>query len=67
VGKPCSAIPVLDGNGDQMTVYEIWDQERLFGFISERRFQLSGGEEVEPLNENTFIVAATGEKLCRLN
>jgi hypothetical protein len=48
-----------------MTVYEIWDNPRLFGIIAERRFQLCTGEAVEPLCAETFVVAATGEKLCR--
>ena len=66
MGKPCNAIPVIDGNGDQMTVYEIWDRTRLFGFIAERRFQLCSGEAVEPLDPGTYIVASSREILKRI-
>ena len=58
-------IPVLDGNGDQLTLYEMRDRARLFGLVSRRRLQLCTGEAVVRKG-NRFVVLATGEKLTRV-
>ena len=57
------SIPVKDANGDELTVYEIHDR-RLLRKI--RRMKLCTGELVEALDENTFHLPATGEKLVRI-
>jgi hypothetical protein len=66
VGISCHAIPVIDGNGDRMTVYEIWDRPRLFGFIADRRLELCTGEGVEELPNGSFVVASSREPLRRI-
>ena len=66
VGKRFNAITVIDGNGDQMTVYEIWDKPRLFGFIADRRLELHTGEAVEELPDGSFVVASSRELLKRV-
>ena len=66
MSKRFNAIPVLDANGDQLTVYEIWDSPRFFGLVVDKRLELCTGELVEPVCDTTFIVAATGERLTRL-
>jgi hypothetical protein len=66
VGIRFNAIPVIDGNGDKMTVYEIWDRPRLFGFIAERRLELCTGEEVAQLHDGSFVVASSREPLRRI-
>jgi len=66
VRKRFNAITVIDGKGDQMTVYEIWDRPRLFGFIAERRLELCTGEAVEELPNGSFVVASSREPLKRV-
>lgn len=55
-------IPVLDGNGDQLTLYELNGRSWLFGLIVRKRYVLCTGEPVERRGSH-FIVAHTGEKL----
>lgn len=55
-------IAVLDGNGDELTLYEIRDRARLFGLLARKRFQLGTGEAVERAGRG-FVVPSTGEKL----
>ncbi len=66
MGNSLNAIPVRDGNGDQLTVYEVWSKPRLFGLMADQSFKLCSGEPVEPLDESTFIIAKTGERLIRV-
>jgi hypothetical protein len=49
-----------------MTVYEIWDRPRLFGFIADRRLELCTGEGVEELPNGSFVVASSREPLRRI-
>jgi hypothetical protein len=58
-------IAVLDGNGDQLTLYELRDGARLFGLVARKRLQLCIGEAVERKG-NRYVVLATGEKLTRV-
>ena len=62
----CHSIAVRRANGDQLTVREIWGEPRLFGLIADYRVELSTGEAVEPIDENTFMIVATGERLTRM-
>jgi len=55
-------IAVVDGNGDELTLYEIRDGTRLFGLFARKRFQLGTGEAVEKAGRG-FLVPSTGEKL----
>lgn len=53
---------MLDGNSDQLTLYELNDRRWLFGLIVRKRYVLCTGEPVERRGRH-FIVADTGEKL----
>lgn len=57
------SIPVIDGNGDELTVYEFRDGRYL---RKVRRMKLCTGELVERIDENTFAVSETGERLSRI-
>ncbi len=57
-------IPVVDSNGDELTVYEL--HERRF-LKTVRRMKLCTGELVEALDENTFHLPTTGERLVRVS
>lgn len=56
---------MLDGNGDQLTLYELDHRRWLFGLIVKKRYVLCTGEPVERRGKH-FIVADTGEKLIRV-
>lgn len=58
------SIPVRDENGVDLTVHEF--QERRF-LVKVRRLELCTGEEVNNVDDDTFVVAATGELLKRLS
>ena len=57
------SIPVLDAQGVEIAVYEFQDKRFL---RKVRRMKLDTGELVEPVDENTFAVVGTGEKLTRV-
>ena len=57
-------IPVMDTNGDELTVYEFHHRRFL---RKVRRLKLCTGELVEALDDNTFHLPATGEKLVRMS
>ena len=59
------AIPVLDGNGDQLTLYEIREKGPFLGLATRKRYELGTGEVVQR-SGNDFVVQTTGEKLTRL-
>lgn len=56
------SIPVRDENGVDLTVYEF--RERRF-LTKVRRLELCTGEAVNDVDQDTFVVAATGELLKR--
>ena len=60
-----AAIPVTDRNGNPLIIYEIWGRRSLFGLVAQHRLELSTGELVEEIDEDSFIVVATGERLTR--
>ena len=67
MGSHFKTIPVRDGNGDQLLVYEFRDTRSLLGFLGKAgRLELCTGEAVETLDRNTFIVVTTGERLTRV-
>ena len=55
-------IAVVDGNGDELTLFEIRDRASLFGLLAKSRFQLCTDEPVEK-NGRGYVVPSTGEKL----
>ena len=57
------SIRVRDANGDELIVYEIRVRKWL---RTVRRMKLCTGEHVEPLDDETFVLPATGEKLVRV-
>jgi hypothetical protein len=58
-------IPVLDANGDQLTLYEIRERGSPFGLIPKKRLQLCTGETVKRKGAS-YVIEATGEKLTRV-
>jgi hypothetical protein len=65
-------IPVRDPNGDEVTLYHYQafvPRITLFGLRREpgdTRFQLDTGEAVRRVNDDTFVIVATGEPLFRI-
>jgi hypothetical protein len=59
------AILVMDGNGDELTLYEVRGRGALFGLLPSSRFVLGSGEAVVK-SGNGYAVVATGEKLMRI-
>lgn len=56
-------IPVTDGNGDQVTIFEFEDRR----FLRKVRWlKLDTGETVEPAGMNMFVIVATGERFTRV-
>ena len=56
------AIPVLDGHGDELTLYAIKERGPLLGLFSRTRYELGTGEFVEKSGD-FYVVVSTGEKL----
>ncbi len=58
-------IPVVDGNGDQLTLYEFRERSLLFGLLATTRLELCTGELVEKSGRG-YVIPSTGEKLKRV-
>ena len=58
-------IPVIDGNGDELTLYEVQERGALFGLLRRTRLVLPSGEAVIKARDG-FVVVATGEALERI-
>lgn len=58
------SIPVLDGNGDQLILYE-FRERAFFGLVVRRRYELCTGEPLKK-DGRGFVVTTTGEKLTRI-
>ena len=57
-----TAIPVRDANGDTLTLYEFQD----WRYMSKvRRLKLCTGELVERVDDATFQIVSSGERLTR--
>jgi hypothetical protein len=61
-----TSIAVRNESGDELAVYEVWNARALFGLIVERRLVLSSGERVVPVDDGSFMIADTGERLTRI-
>lgn len=57
-------ISVLDGNGDQLSLYEFLEPGSVFGLVRRRRYHLCTGELVTKEGDG-FVVVSTGEHLTR--
>ena len=66
------AIPVRDANGDELTLYEyrqfvphltMMGLNRAGGM---KRLALDTGEEVKRIDDDSFVIVATGERLTRI-
>jgi hypothetical protein len=58
-------IPVVDGNGDQLTLYEFRERALLFGLFAITRLELCTGELVQRAGRG-YVISSTGEKLKRV-
>lgn len=58
-------ISVVDGNGDQVILYEIRERGSLFGLLPRKRLQLGTGEVVVRRGGG-YVIPSTGEKLTRV-
>ena len=58
-------IPVLDGNGDQLSLYEFLEPVSFFGLVRRRRYHLCTDELVIKEGDD-FVVVSTGEKLKQI-
>ena len=57
-------ILVEDATGARLKLHEI--RGNRFLFPGPTRFMLGGGEAVKRIDENTFLVVASGERLARV-
>jgi hypothetical protein len=65
------AIRVRDANGDELTLYEYQQSASylvMMGLnrVPATRLALDTGEEAERVDDDTFTILATGEKLTRI-
>jgi hypothetical protein len=69
MGRVTKGIPVRDSNGDRLLVYAM-DEEGRVPIIGLRRkfvrFELETGERVQLIDDDTFLLIDSGEKLMRL-
>ena len=64
--QPYNLIAVKNESGDELVVYEYWLARTFFGMVAGRRLKLSSGEEVVPVDDGSFMIALTGERLTRI-
>ena len=66
------AIPVRDGHGDELTLYEYQPSAPFLTMMSlnrggtARRWVLDSGEEVRKVDDDQYEIVATGERLTRI-
>jgi hypothetical protein len=66
------AIPVRDAHGDELTLYEYQifvphlTTMGLKRGAATTRLALDTGEEVRRVDDDTFVIVATGERLTRI-
>ena len=62
----------MDANGDELILYEYEQPGRHLKMIGlnrggqPTRFALDTGEEARPIDERSFVLVATGERLVRV-
>ena len=66
------AIRVRDANGDELTLYEYerstpYLVRMALNRVSPTRLALDTGEEAERVDDDTFVLVRTGEKLARID
>ena len=66
------AIRVRDANGDELTLYEYEQPTSYLVMMGlnrgpAKRLALDTGEAAERVDEDTFVIVATGERLMRIN
>ena len=65
------AVRVRDANGDELTLYEYRPAGSYLTMALNRgaptRFALDTGEEAQRVDEDTFAIVATGERLTRID
>ena len=65
-------IPVRDGHGDELTLYEYQQFVPYLVMMGinraagARRWVLDSGEDVMRIDDDNFMIAATGERLTRI-
>jgi hypothetical protein len=52
-----TTFAVRDSGGHEITLYEMRDTAALFGLKGRLRIELASGEQVEQLDEDTFLSA----------
>jgi hypothetical protein len=61
------SVLVEDASGAQFILYEFVEPGPLMSLFREQsRFQLDTGEDAQWVDENTFAVFSTGERLARV-
>jgi hypothetical protein len=60
-------FPVRDAGGHEITLYEMRDTAALFGLAGRLRIELPSGEQVEQLDEDTFLSADHHKILKRIH
>jgi len=64
------AIRVRDANGDELTLYEYRQVGSYLTMALNRgaptRLELDSGEETARIDDDTFVIVATGERLTRI-
>ena len=66
------AIPVRDGHGDELTLYEYQQFVPYLVMMGlnraggTKRWVLDSGEDVKRLDDDHFVIVATGERLTRI-
>lgn len=66
------AFRVRDANGDELTLYEYGQAPSYFKMLGlnrndATRLALDTGEEVTRIDDDTFAIVATGERLARIS
>ena len=68
MGKYVRSILVEDASGAQFMLYEYLDNRPMMSpFRAGRRFELETGEQAEAVDDNTFELKRTGERLVRVS
>jgi hypothetical protein len=61
--QPYRVITVMNESGDELAIYEYWLARTFFGLVADRRLKLSSGEDVVAVDDGSFMIALTGERL----